>query len=116
MANKFDKTKEWNTSLGEVRKGAVKYVEAIVSKLENLERKDPFTAAKELSYMGYAVGVVAGGLSDMGIEGFTLVLNGIMASLKGEERKEEMMYAVWDKNGDMHTSDESWKVKKEDEQ
>ena len=104
------------SSLNEIRQMATMYVEAIIPILEkeNAECKDDgmFQAGKNVMAMGYAIGVVAGKLSNCGIEGFTLLLDGIRISMIGEKRKEKMQYAVWDMNGDLHTSEEGTKVEK----
>ena len=103
---------EWQTTMGEVRQGAIKYVEAMVEVMKKLKDASPIEFAKELTKMGYAMGVIAGKYSDSGLEGFTILLNGIMISMDSEDRKERMQYAVWDKNGVLHTSDEGFRVKK----
>lgn len=97
----------WEISLGEIRRGAIKYVEAMVKVMEaTVDASDPMSVGKNMVYMGYAMGVIAGKSSDVGIEGFTVLLNGIKISLKGEDRKEKMQFAIWDKEGDLHTSDD----------
>ena len=103
---------EWQTTMGEVRQGAIKYVEAMVHVMEELKDAGPIALAKEMTKMGFAMGVIAGKYSDVGIEGYTLLLNGIMISLDAEDRKEKMQFAVWDKDGDLHTSDEGFRVEK----
>lgn len=108
---KFNR-RAWETSLGEVRQGAIKYVEAMANAMEaTVDASDPMAVAKNMIYMGYAVGVIAGKSSDVGIEGFTLLLNGIKISLTGEQRKEMMQFAIWDKGGDLHTSEEGFYTK-----
>lgn len=98
----------------EIRAGAQKYVEAIIHILEKMDKHTgPFEFGKEVVFMGYAVGVVAGKMSDVGLEGFTMVLQGVEMSMVLEKRKEKMQYAVWDKDGELHTSDEMFKVDKE---
>ena len=107
----------WESSLGEIRRGGSKYVEAMVKVMEaTVDASDPMAVGKIMVYMGYAMGVIAGKSSDVGIEGFTLLLNGIKISLEGEDRKEKMQFAVWDKEGDLHTSDEGYYTKKGGEQ
>ena len=107
----------WEASLGEVRRGAIKYVEAMVKVMEaTVDASDPMAVGKNMVYMGYAMCVIAGKSSDVGIEGFTLLLNGIKISLKGEDRKEKMQFAVWDKEGDLHTSEEGYYTKEGGEQ
>ena len=102
----------WESSAGEIRRGAIKYVEAMVKVMEaTIDASDPMAVGKNMVYMGYAMGVIAGKSSDVGIEGFTLLLNGIKISLKGEDRKEKMQFAVWDKEGDLHTSEEAYYTK-----
>ena len=102
----------WVSSAGEIRRGAIKYVEAMVKVMEaTIDASDPMAVGKNMVYMGYAMGVIAGKSSDVGIEGFTLLLNGIKISLKGEDRKEKMQFAVWDKEGDLHTSEEGYYTK-----
>ena len=92
----------------ELRHGASRYVGAITSVLDQVVTGDKplHQVASEMLQMGYAVGVVAGKLSDIGIEGFTLILRGIELSMQVEERAERIQYAVWDKDGDLHTSDD----------
>lgn len=109
-ANSF-KRMVWESSIGEIRRGSLKYVSALIKVMEGLEEKeksDIRLIGKELVYIGYAMGVMAGKSSDAGIEGFTLLLNGIKASLDGEDRKEKMVFALWDKNADLHTSEEGY--------
>lgn len=92
----------------ELRQGALRYVDALAGVMKQVEAGDKplHQVASEMLQMGYAAGVVAGMLSDVGIEGFTLLLRGIELSMKVEERAECMQYAVWDRNGDLHTSDD----------
>lgn len=107
----------WESSLGEIRRGAIKYVEAMAKVMEaTVDASDPMAVGKNMVYMGYAMGVIAGKSSDVGIEGFTLLLNGIKISLKGEDRKEKMQFAIWDKEGDLHTSEEGYYTKEGGEQ
>lgn len=97
----------WESSLGEIRRGSIKYVEAMVKVMEaTIDASDPMAVGKNMVYMGYAMGVIAGKSSDVGIEGFTPLLNGIKISLEGEDRKEKMQFAIWDREGDLHTSDD----------
>ena len=108
---KFNR-RAWETSLGEVRQGAIKFVEAMANVMEaTVDASDPMSVAMNMFYMGYAVGVIAGKSSDVGIECFTLLLNGIKVSLTGEQRKEMMQFAIWDKRGDLHTSEEGFYTK-----
>ena len=103
----------WESSLGEIRRGAIKYVEAVAKVMEaTVDASDPMAVGKNMVYMGYAMGVIAGKSSDVGIEGFTLLLNGIMISMQGEDREEKMQYAIWDKEGDLHTSEEGYYTEK----
>ena len=81
-----------------------------------VDASDPMAVGKNMVYMGYAMGVIAGKSSDVGIEGFTILLNGIKISLKGEDRKEKMQFAIWDKEGDLHTSEEGYYTEKGGEQ
>lgn len=93
----------------ELRQGASRYVGDFIEVMkEQVEANDKpmHQMAKEMIQIGYAAGVVAGKLSDFDIEGFTLLLRGIELSMKVEERAECMQYAVWDRNGDLHTSDD----------
>ena len=92
----------------ELRQGASRYVGALIGVLEQVVADDKtlHQMAKEMIQIGYAAGVVAGKISDVGIEGFTLLLRGIELSMEVEERAERMQYAVWDKNGNLHTSDD----------
>lgn len=92
----------------EFRKGGSKYVEAIVKVLEESKPVNPIELGKEISFIGYAVGVIAGKCGDVGMAGLTMVMNAIQISLVVEERKEEMQFAVWEKNGELHTSEEGW--------
>ena len=99
---------EWRTTNREMREGSAKYVEAIAKILEKLSsaRNPMEVLAKEIVLMGYAVGVIAGKASDAGIVAYVLLLDGIMLSLHGEERKEKMIYAIWDQNGVLYSSEE----------
>lgn len=107
----------WESSVGEIRRGAIKYVEAMAKVMEaTVDASDPMAVGKNMVYMGYAMGVIAGKSSDVGIEGFTLLLNGIKISLKGEDRKEKMQFAIWDREGDLHTSEEGYYTKEGGEQ
>lgn len=107
----------WESSLGEIRRGGIKYVEAMVKVMEaTVDASDPMAVGKNMVYMGYAMGVIAGKSSDVGIEGFTLLLNGIKISLKGEDRNEKIQFAVWDREGDLHTSEEGYYTKEGGEQ
>ena len=112
------KRMEWQCTLGEVRRGARRYLQTMVKPMEELEelvklgKTDPQSFAKEMVFMGYAMGVIAGIYSDMGIEGFTLLLNGINLSLVGEDRKEKILYGIYDKNGVLHTSEEGVSTEK----
>ena len=107
----------WESSLGEIRRGGIKYVEAMVKVMEaTVDASDPMGVGKNMVYMGYAVGVIAGKSSDVSIEGFTLLLNGIKISLKGEDRKEKIQFAIWAKEGDLHTSEEGYYTEKGGEQ
>ncbi len=103
-------------SLREIKEGSKKYAVAlseILSKFNNPDSKvDPAVVVKEMIYLGYAMGGIAGVISDIGIEGYTLLLQGIDLSMRGEDRKEKMLYAIWDKNGDLHTSEEECKIEK----
>lgn len=106
---------EWHGTFGEVRRGASRYVHAVVKPMEELEifeKIDIQSIAKEMVFMGYAMGVMAGKYSDMGIEGFTLLLKGIKLSLEGEDRKEKILYGIYDKNGVLHTSEEGYRKEK----
>ena len=109
--NKY-KCIEFKTSIGEVRSGSVKYVGAMVKVMEGFEDHSLLSLGKEMMYMGYAMGVIAGKYSDFGIEGFTLLLNGIKYSLEGENRKEELQFAIWDEEGGLHTSEEEYRTVK----
>jgi len=93
----------------ELRQGASRYVGDFIEVMkEQVEANDKplHQIAKEMVHIGYAAGVVAGKMSDGGIEGFTLLLRGIELSMHVEKRAERMQYAVWDKDGDLHTSDD----------
>lgn len=105
------KNLEYECTLGEMRRGAIKYAEALTKVMEQEMENSPISIGKGLIMMGYAMGVVAGKANDIGIEGFSLVLNGIKMSMLGEDRKEEIQFAVWDKNGDLHTSEEGFQTK-----
>ncbi len=108
---KFDRA-VWSSTAGDVRKGALKYVEAMAKVMEKIEYEGPMAAGINMVYIGYAAGVIAGKTSDCGIEGFTSLLNGINLSLQGEDRKEMMQYAIWDKYGNLHTSEELFRTEK----
>ncbi len=109
---KRQKKVSWETTGSEVRSGARKYVHVIIQELEKLDAVSTIDAAKNIVMMGYAMGVIAGKLSDWGVEGYTLLLDGIKLSLDVEERKEKMLYAIWDKNGDLHSSEEGYRIEK----
>ena len=110
----FEK-KRFETSLVEVKQGAVRYIDAISKVLEKVDGTDLLTLGKEIVHMGYAMGVIAGLSSNCGIEGFTLLLNGIKLSLTGESREEEIHFAIWDIEGNLHTSEEGFQIKKGDD-
>ena len=93
----------------ELRQGASRYVGDFIEVMkEQVEANDKtlHQMAKEMVQIGYAAGVVAGKMSDVGIEGFTLLLRGIELSMQVEKRAERMQYAVWDKESNLHTSDD----------
>ncbi len=96
----------WSSTIGDVRKESVKYVEAMVKVMEKIDTSDPMAIGMNMVYIGYAAGVFAGKTNDCGVEGFTSLLNGIMISMQGEDREEKMQWAIWDKEGDLHTSEE----------
>ena len=98
--------------LSELKKGAKKYVGAFIDLLVKLEFHDPKSLGKEMLMIGYAAGVTAGKWSDAGLEGFSLLLNGIKLSMECEDRKEEINFAIWDKKGNLHTSEEGIKREK----
>ena len=102
----------FESTLGDIKRGASRYVAAMVNVLEKVDDSDPMNLGKEIVYMGYALGVVAGKSSDFGVEGFTVALNGLRISLEGEARKEEIQYPIWDKNGNLHTSEEGFRTAK----
>ena len=87
-------------------------MEAMVPVLEKVEKIGTIEIVKNFVMMGYAMGVIAGILSDCGVEGYTLLLDGIKLSLDFEGRKEKMLYAIWDKNGDLHSSEEGYRMEK----
>ena len=105
----------WETTGSEVRSGARKYVQVIFQELVKLDAVSITDVAKNIVMMGYAMGVIAGKLSDCGVEGYTLLLDGIKLSLDFEGRKEKMLYAIWDKNGDLHSSEEGYRMEKGDQ-
>lgn len=109
--NNFERV-EWQCTLGEIRTGARKYVGAMTKVLEGLKINNPISVGKEMVFMGYAMGVIAGKFSDIGIEGFTLLFNGVKISLEGEDRKEKVVFAVWAKDGNLHTSEEGFRTEK----
>ena len=94
----------------EIRQGAAKYVDAIVEVLEKNIAPNPITVGKELTYIGYAAGLIASKCGDIGMGGLTALMDAIQLSLKIEKRKEEIQYAVWEENGELHTSEEGWKI------
>lgn len=96
----------------ELKIGSVKYIENWVSIWENMESNNPIVLAKEMLIMGYSLGIFAGKFSDIGLEGFTTILAGIKMSMKTENRKEKITYGIWDKNGNLHTSEEGVIVEK----
>lgn len=116
---KFER-KEWSLTAEEIKRGAKKYIDAIAGAMEKEQKGDAEQtieiAAKEMAKMGYALGKIAGISSDIGLEGFTMVLTGMKIYLDIEDRKEKMQYAVWDKYGMLHTSDEAFQKKKGGEQ
>lgn len=109
--DKYEK-KEWHDSMADLRSRARKYVNAWAEVLQQIGDTDTEGMVKEMSAMGYATGLMAGKLSDVGIEGFTLILVGISLSITGEDRVEKMQFAVWVKKGGLHTSEESFELKK----
>lgn len=113
--SKFEK-KEWHSSMSDLKSRAKKYVNAWAEVLQKIGDTDAEGMVKEMSAMGYALGLMSGKLSDCGIEGFTLTLGGMVLSIVGEERAEKIQWAVWDKNGGLHTSDESFEIKEGGEQ
>lgn len=112
--SKFEK-KEWHSSMSDIKSRAKKYVIACAEVLQKIGDTDA-EVVKEMSAMGYALGLLSGKLSDCGIEGFTLTLGGMALSIVGEERAEKIQWAVWDKEGGLHTSDESFEIKEGGEQ
>lgn len=113
--SKDDKYKKIKVVLSsqKLRRSAKKYIKAIEDVLEGcISSSDPANGPIEVLSMGYAMGVVAATLSDLGTEGYTLLLDGMAASMHVEERKEKLMYAVLDKNGILHTSDECFTIVK----
>lgn len=116
---KFER-KKWSITCKEIMRGAKKYTEAIAGamKIEQKGDADPGIdiAVMEMVKMGYALGIIAGSSSDIGLEGFTLVLTGMKLYLEIEDRKEKMQFAVWDKYGMLHTSDEAYEKKEGGEQ
>lgn len=111
------KMKEFRIEMtaSEFRKGGSKYVEAIAKVLEESKPVNPVNPiallGKEISFIGYAVGVIASKCGDVGIAGLTMVMNAIQISLVIEGRKEEMQFAVWEENGELHTSEEGWIIR-----
>lgn len=102
-----------STTLKEIKGGAGRYISSILKELEKLDKKARIEEiAAEVMYMAYGLGVIAGKLSDMGVEGFTVALNGIKMSIDGEDRSEEINFAVWDKEGNLHTSEDGFKMEK----
>ena len=99
-----------NISLNELRQGSCKYLESIIKVLEKIDKQDASSLAKDMTFLGYAIGVIAGKLSDEGIGGFQIILNAIKISLNGEKRKEEINYAIWDKDGTLWTSEEAFRM------
>lgn len=100
----------------EMMAGARKYIDAILPVIKEVyDKKDngrlsALDCAKELFNLGFAMGDVAAAYSDLGIEGYTAVLQGMEIFLMIGERKEEMQYAVWDKEGNLHTSDDMMNI------
>jgi len=100
----------------EVMAGARKYIDAILPVIKDVyDKKDngrlsASDCAKELLYIGCAMSDVAAAYSDLGIEGYTTVLQGMDLALTIGERKEKMQYAVWDKEGNLHTSDDMMNI------
>ena len=101
---------ELNTSLNELRKGSCKYLDSIIKVLEKIEEENASSLAKDMTFLGYAIGVIAGRLSDVGIGGFQIILSAIKMSLNGEKRKEEINVAIWDKDGTLWTSEELFRI------
>lgn len=109
---KRKKEVRWEATGSELRSGARKYVHVIIQELKKSDAFSTIDVAKNIVMMGYAMGVIAGKVSDYGVEGYTLLLNGIKLSLDVEERKEKMLYAIWDKDGDLHSSEEGYRTEK----
>lgn len=104
------KSVRFETTGNELRSGAAKYVDAIVEVLEKSKGSDMMAIGMEITCIGYAVGVIASKCSDIGMGGLTILMNGIKGSLIIEKRKEEIQFAIWEKNGELHTSEEGWKI------
>lgn len=99
----------------EIMEGARKYIEAILPVIKEVYDKgdgrlSASDCAKELMYLGCAMGDIAAAYSDLGIEGYTAVLQGMEVFLTIGGRKEKMQYAVWDKEGNLHTSDDMMNI------
>lgn len=100
----------------EMMAGTRKYIEAILPVIKEVyDKKDngrlsASDCAKELMYLGCAMGDLAVAYSDLGIEGYTAVLQGMEVFLTIGGRKEKMQYAVWDKEGNLHTSDDMMNI------
>lgn len=99
-------------TLGDIKRRAKRYVDVFVDVLENADGQSASDFVAEMLSVGYAIGVIAGNCSEVGIEGFNLVLNGMRMSLQGEDRKEEIQFAIWDKFGNLHTSEEGFRLEK----
>lgn len=111
VENKFHRA-EFIAKQEDIKRGAKKYVQVFTEIMEKINDFNSLILGQQLVQMGYALGVIAGASSDSGVEGFTLLLNGIKISLMGEDRKEAIQFAIWDKYGGLHTSEEGLIIKK----
>ena len=109
MSKKNMQRMEIKLNLNEIRKGATKYILAFLKLNEELDESDVKKIGEEAVYLGYAMGVIGAAYNDRGIEAYSLILNAMNIAIHAEERKEAMQFAVWDKYGNLYTSDEGFK-------
>ena len=100
---------EVRLDLKEIREGAKKYILAFINLNKELDESDLKKIGAEAVYLGYAMGVIGAAYNERGVEGYSMMLNAMNIAIHAEKRKEAIMFAVWDKYGNLYTSDEGFK-------